>query len=141
MEGIMGAWGLGPFENDSACDWVYELEESKDLKVIESAFDAVLHGGFVDLDEGSACVAAADVLAALNGTPDEDEIYPEEIETWVNSANLIISGALLEKANHSLDIVLSENSELNLLWEESDEYEQWKSQILLLKARLNSKLS
>lgn len=24
----MGAWGLGPFDNDTACDWGYELDEA-----------------------------------------------------------------------------------------------------------------
>jgi Domain of unknown function (DUF4259) len=30
----MGAWGAGPFENDDASDWVYELEEAPDLNFV-----------------------------------------------------------------------------------------------------------
>lgn len=30
----MGAWGHGPFDNDDAGDWVWELEESEDFSVV-----------------------------------------------------------------------------------------------------------
>ena len=32
----MGAWGLGPFDNDTACDWGYELDEAIPSEVISA---------------------------------------------------------------------------------------------------------
>lgn len=38
----IGAWSHEPFGNDDASDWAYELEEARDLKVIESTLNKVL---------------------------------------------------------------------------------------------------
>ena len=29
----MGAWGTGVFDNDTACDWSYDLEKTKDFSL------------------------------------------------------------------------------------------------------------
>ena len=41
----MGAWVTGIFDNDTACDWAYSLEESNDLSVVEAAFEKILATG------------------------------------------------------------------------------------------------
>jgi hypothetical protein len=30
----MGAWGTGIFDNDTACDWAYDLKETSDLSLL-----------------------------------------------------------------------------------------------------------
>ena len=60
----MGAWGLGIFDNDSALDWVYDLVESTGTTVLREAFDNVINGEeYIDVDFGSAAVAAASIIA------------------------------------------------------------------------------
>ena len=39
----MGSWGTGAFDNDTAHDWVNELDGATDLSSIDDAFDVVLH--------------------------------------------------------------------------------------------------
>jgi len=38
----MGAWGTGNFDNDTALDWVYDLEDREDLSLVVDTIDAVL---------------------------------------------------------------------------------------------------
>ena len=37
----MGAWDFGPFDNDDAGDWLYDLEKSSDTSVIAEALRKV----------------------------------------------------------------------------------------------------
>ena len=39
---LAGGWDTGPFDNDDALDWVWELTESDDLSAIDTALDGVL---------------------------------------------------------------------------------------------------
>jgi len=56
----MGAWGVKTFENDDSSDWLYDLEESNDLSVIEAALN---EGGsdYIEAPEGCNILAAAEV--------------------------------------------------------------------------------
>jgi hypothetical protein len=78
----MGAWGKGPFQNDMALDWVYELEE-KGRACLVDTFDecARFADEYVDADLASYVLAAAEVVAAQLGRPRLD--LPEEVRTWV----------------------------------------------------------
>jgi hypothetical protein len=40
----MGTWGTGAFDNDTAADWLYALEEVDDLSLIETTIASVLDG-------------------------------------------------------------------------------------------------
>ena len=41
----MGAWDTDPFGNDTACDWIYELEETDDLSLIENTLQRIHDAG------------------------------------------------------------------------------------------------
>lgn len=44
-----GAWDTGPFANDDALDWVWELSESNDLSVIETTLkSAASSSGYLE---------------------------------------------------------------------------------------------
>ena len=81
----MGAWGIENFENDDALDWVIELENANDLSIINDAFDTVIKnsGEYVDAWESSIALAAAEVIAALDGQAADK--LPEEVVTWVET--------------------------------------------------------
>ena len=78
----MGAWGVGVFENDDAHDWVAELGRAEDFGVIERALTAAATGDEdgPDVTTASIALAAAEVVAALRGTPG---MLPEDATRWI----------------------------------------------------------
>jgi Domain of unknown function (DUF4259) len=60
----MGAWGSEPFDNDTAADWAWELDDSSDWEVVRSALNEALEpGDFLDADVATSAIAAASVVA------------------------------------------------------------------------------
>lgn len=135
----MGAWGAGNFENDTALDWVWELEAADDLGPVEAALADVLVAadeGDLDADVGSIGLAAAEVVAALGGRPLDG--LPEEVAAWVQAhpfepvADLVRDG-LAAVARIRDD----EASELRELWAEEEELlAEWHVVVDDLVARL-----
>ncbi|WP_082519507.1 DUF4259 domain-containing protein [Variovorax sp. Root411] len=62
-----GAWGEGPFDNDDAQDWLTECARSAGAPAIAAAIDAALRPGYLEADAGSVAVAAAEVIASVDG--------------------------------------------------------------------------
>ena len=67
----MGAWGLGPFDNDDATGWYLALIKTSDLSLIEEVLDANLVEdelfGLPDMDEiQAACEVVLGLLAPDN---------------------------------------------------------------------------
>lgn len=60
----MGAWGKGPFDNDSAHDWLLDAEDVEPDQAVLDALEAVQGVDYIEVDEGSAVVAAATILLA-----------------------------------------------------------------------------
>lgn len=134
----MGAWGVGSFENDNACDWACDLEDAEDLSVVRTAFDNVFEDDYVDRDVAAPGIAACEVLAALKGNPiTKYEAYPS-VNDWVKAHPQSVPADLVSKAHLVLDRILAADSEMNELWEESDNYENWKSAVDDLRTRLNT---
>lgn len=121
----MGAWSHEPFGNDDAGDWIYELEESTDFSVIESALSAITaHAGdYLEAPECSTALAAAEIVAALAGRPIAS--LPDGAAAWI-SGRQRPSDSLIAQAKSAVAAVL-ESSELQELWEESDDYSQWQT--------------
>jgi hypothetical protein len=132
----MGAWGTGNFDNDTACDWAYELEESSDLSVIERSINAVFDEDYIDADYGCEALAAIDTITRLKGNSGIKNSYTETIDKWVSENPLEVPSELIEKAKKAVPLILGENSELFELWSESDELDSWKSEVESLLNRL-----
>lgn len=92
----MGAWDSGRFDNDTACDWTYDLEAAEDLSYILPAFDAVLAAGdeYLDADAGQRAVAAGEVVAKLRGRGGVTAAYTEAADKWGEAAALAALAAL-----------------------------------------------
>lgn len=132
----MGAWGTGHFENDTACDWAYELEGSNDLGVIERTIDAVFEDTYVDADVGSEALAAIEAIARLRGNWGERDSYTESMDKWVEAhRSLQIPPLLLEKSKSALERIMGPNSELEELWAESDLHSEWRNTVSELGER------
>lgn len=134
----MGSWGTGTYDNDTAGDWVGDLADTDDLSLIEATLDQVLDAGsdYLESPEAEEALAAADVIARLQGNPGESSAYTEDVETWVAEHPLKIPPDLAHKAVKAIDRILKGPSELLELWEEGEEVDDWRDEIKKLKARI-----
>jgi hypothetical protein len=130
----MGAWSHEPFGNDIACDWSYTLVESKDTAPIESALDFVLESGeeYLEADRACEAIAAVEVLTKLLGRGTQTDAYTAKVDLWVKSRAQSPSSALLMKAAAALERIVGPDSELQELWEESDDSYAWKQSVAAL---------
>lgn len=136
----MGAWGIGVFENDAACDWIFDLtEDDKDIDFViitlnkaakyhDSDFDYIL-----EEPTGSEVLAAAEIVAALVGNKNPD--LSDQILDWLNNKTVSSNNNLKSIARKAIEVVRNK-SELKELWEKSDEFEEWVSIITELQQRL-----
>lgn len=116
-----GAWDTGPFSNDDALDWVWELTQSNDLSVIEAALGSAANSpGYLEAPTASMAIAAAEVVAALRGNPRPE--LPDEVTKWVQANNVVVRDDLLKIARRAIENTRKkESSELAQLWMDSDE--------------------
>jgi hypothetical protein len=117
----MGAWGQGPFDNDSALDWCNELERadpSQRSGMVRAALvKAVGEVGYLDYDFGAEAVAAAAIVASQmpTGEPITSSMVPE----FLRSGTLpVFNEDVAELAIAALDRVLGDQSEWRALWGE-----------------------
>jgi hypothetical protein len=123
----MGSWGLGPFENDTACDWGYDLEKSTDLSVIERALDSVVEArDYLEAPAAEEALAAAEVVARLQGNWGPRTSYTETVDAWVKKTDSQITSELASKAVAAINRVLTPPSELLELWQDTDDFDTWK---------------
>jgi hypothetical protein len=133
----MGAWGALAFDNDTANDWAYGLEESDGLALVESALTEVEEVGGAYLDQDVACnaLAACEVLARLRGNHGYKNAYTEKVDTWVTAHPSSPSPVLLKRALSAIDRILGDESELRELWDESGG-DEWRKGIDDLRQRV-----
>ncbi len=132
-----GAWDTGPFDNDDALDWVWELAESDDLAVVKSALrEAAESSDYLQAPTANMAIAAAEVVAALKGNPGEG--LPAEVVDWVREHQQAVSPDVLKTARDAITRVKDgESSELAQLWSESGEFaDAWQSDLDELQVRL-----
>jgi Domain of unknown function (DUF4259) len=136
----MGAWGTGIFDNDTACDWAYSLEESRDLSVVESALDRVLSAGadYLESPDAEEALAACEVVARLQGNFGERNSYTEPADLWVATSKLEAPPKLAKKALAAIERILAEPSGIVDLWKEGDEYGAWEAGVKDLKSRIRA---
>ena len=130
----MGAWGSGPFENDDAADWAWELEEAQDDGVLRAALEAAIRErGYLDIREGANAVAAAAVTAsALEG---DHAGLSDEVISYLDRVGRPDAG-LVELARRALDRV-AKDGELAELWDETDD-PSWRQGLAALQQRLRA---
>lgn len=126
----MGAWGAGPFDNDDAGDWVFELEDQGVVAVRA----ALAPPAEPDVEEAGAAVAAAAVVGLALGAAIESSA---EVDEWLAAADrstLDELRGLAPTAAAALRRVL-DGSELADLYDEAGD-EGWRDQLVALEATL-----
>lgn len=134
----MGAWGTGSFENDGAADLAGELADGGGIDLLDAACDAVLDVGedYLEAPPAETGVAAADLVARL-ADPDADHPPIDgDLEAWVEAVRARPPRRLVEKARRCIRRVLTEPSELLELWADSDDFDDWKTNLEGILGRL-----
>lgn len=137
----MGAWDEGPFDNDTAADWVYEFEDADQaagLARIQGTLAEVANVGsdvFLDSDAGTEAVAAAEVVAAIRGLAVERSPYNEGALDWVTRTAPAADQALVDLAVSALDRVVAAGSELAELWDVAGST-SWRTSVAARRASL-----
>ena len=136
----MGAWDHTTFGNDDACDWGCDLRSCEDLSFVEETLDTVINTReeYLEAPESWQAIAAAGVLARLQGRFGICNAYTESVDEWVAAHPQTVPAALALKAHTALDRILTRPSELLELWEESEHLESWKGTVTELKSRIQT---
>ena len=131
---IMAAWDDGPFDNDDAADWVYELEGTTDLNIVRAKLGSVVESGEY-LEAPLACegVAAAEVLTICIGSGVTR--ITQSVDKWMLGLSDRPTSSDLELGVSAVERILGEGSELPELWEQTAD-EAWSSYMADLKVRL-----
>ncbi|MFE3069924.1 DUF4259 domain-containing protein [Streptomyces sp. NPDC059247] len=130
----MGTWDIGPFDNDTAADFSYRVDEAPEeqrAEVLRTAFREVVEtsGDYLDSDLAVIAIASAALLAAQcpGGTPVTSYGPKKPLPPLPEDLRPLAVAAL--------DLALGKDSELLELWEESDG-EAWKASVLELRGVL-----
>jgi Domain of unknown function (DUF4259) len=128
----MGEWGTGSFENDDAADWLAELGSRVPDDLTQILLQAADNPAYLEAPASRIAVAAAEVIAALNGSPAPEA--PPEIVQWTTNRQASIP-QLKAVALRALERV-RKNSELKDLWLEADGLNDWITAIQDLQTRV-----
>lgn len=133
----MGAWGVNSFENDSALDFIADIEEQGSALFLEQ-IDFVAkypEEDFLEAPDAEQVLVALEIIAVVQGNPSKN--IPEGLSTWIEkNGPKEVGDTTIELSHKALDRVLSNNSELKELWEDSDEYSLWEKNLKDLKERI-----
>ncbi|MEM7007973.1 MAG: DUF4259 domain-containing protein [Thermodesulfobacteriota bacterium] len=127
-DNIMGTWGITTFENDDALDWLHDLAQSSDIRLLKEALEVDEE---IESWDASVALAASEVIAGLSGSSRGE--LPENAQKWINDNKNLDIGNLPAKASNVIDLILNDDSELFRLWKESEDFEAWKNNVLALQ--------
>lgn len=121
----MGAWGTGPFDDDTALDWcdkLGDLPAAERASFVRAALLAVLDSTDDYLSAAPALrgVAAAAVVAAQ--TPEGSYLVSTTsyAPAFLADGGVPVSAGLVDLARRALDRVISDHSEWRDLWSRSE---------------------
>jgi hypothetical protein len=127
----MGAWGHLFDENDDAADWLADFEDSLNWATVDEAL-AITEADYIEAPDASNALAAAEVVAA--GLGKGSPRLERAISEWA-LAHSSEAAARREQAVSALTVV-RDNSELQELWQEADEYADWQTSVNETLSRL-----
>lgn len=129
----MGAWGFKNFENDSAADFIYEIQDNGKSAVRDALLKIVnANDTYIDASECEEALVSIELIAAAQGQPSDD--LPEALQAWLAKNDVLsVRKSLFSKkiamtslAERTLHIITS-TSELKELWEESESLDEWNT--------------
>jgi hypothetical protein len=133
---IVGAWGLGSFDNDAAMDWLARLKDSPDPTAVVRAALAAVTGGARPAERVSVeGLAACELVAAVrgHGLPTAARLVAERPETLRSLA----AEEVLTACRSALAAIVT-SSELRERWREAGEDAEWRADVQSLQDRLTA---
>jgi hypothetical protein len=127
----MGAWGHLFDENDDAADWLADFEDSPNWATVDEAL-AVTQANYIEAPNASNALAAAEVVAA--GLGKASSRLEAGITEWA-SAHSTDAASRRVQAVAALTAI-RDNSELQELWQEAEEYADWQTSVNETLSRL-----
>lgn len=132
----MGAWGTGPFANDDASDWVWSLDDASDTGPLRERLSLLVNldsEEYLESPDCSEAIAAAAVIGMLNtGQANHED---ESVDGFLKRCTARPDRELLTIATTALDRIES-NSELLDLWKESNDLQDWQSELQTIRNQL-----
>ena len=133
----MGAWGFGSFDNDDAADFLSEVTDSGDVSLLREVIANVLSSTeYVEAPDASQAIVAAEVVAAALGRPTAAAQQEEKLSGWLKRVRPDVDASLVAEASDALTRILAPNSELRELWEDSDDFAEWRASVAELRQQL-----
>ena len=133
----MGAWGFGSFDNDDAADFLAEVTASGDVSLLREVIANVLSSTeYVEAPDACQAIVAAEAVAAALGRPTAAAQQEESLGAWVKRIRPDVDATLVAEARDALSRILAANSELRELWEDSDDFAEWRASVAELRQQL-----
>jgi hypothetical protein len=133
---IMGTWGIGTFDDDTASDWLDEFVDAPNAETLRRTL-AVPDDGYLEFTEAIGFLAAAEIVAGVLTGPREG--LPDEALAGIASLTPGDVSGLKSLAAQKARRVLAERCELQELWSENaTDYPAWRSHVLDLCTRLDA---
>jgi hypothetical protein len=125
----VGAWGHRTFEDDTTCDWVWELAEtSAPVAFLKESLNVDGLDDYMEYDACASVLAASEaVYSVIFGIRDDP---PDDFKNWVSAHSDLDLASVIPDCVTGLKRLLAENSELNELWEENEDlYPRWRENV------------
>jgi hypothetical protein len=132
----MGAWGHAAFDNDTALDWISVFEDEGSSAIADAITYVATAQPPSDVEAPEAEEALA-AIAILRGKLLEDlsevpEAAREAAQTHWDAIE--VSDDLKGHAAAAIDVILDDGCELQQLWAETDDFEDWRQRVLHLRS-------
>lgn len=131
----MGTWGIGVIENDSAMDFIYEIEDEKDLSIIfEKLISCHNKDEYIDFDIAAESLIAVEIVAAL--LQGESHNLTPKLNKWLSKKtkgdkNIISTMNEILKVINLTDTPLSDSQEET--WITATYDQKWKCSLSFLQ--------
>ncbi|WP_421738671.1 DUF4259 domain-containing protein [Caulobacter sp.] len=130
----MTAWAPGPFDNEEAADFIEDLTEAPDWRMVMTLMEHAANvSGYLEEADAELAVAAAAVVASCVGA---GSVLPDNHADLKAALGAPPEGAA-NLARKALARVVSTASELDELWQEGEDHDAWLTQIAGLQSLLN----
>jgi urocanate hydratase len=144
----MGAWEIGNFGNDDAMDFVSDVNDNGKAEILNAIqkISNATQSEYLEAPDCSIALAAIEYIAAAKNNIAED--FPEEATEWLEENQLFpfklkgVFGIGVKEINivalsHQAIDKIKTKSELQELWEESEDYNKWLTIVEDLKKRIS----
>ncbi|MBP2322901.1 uncharacterized protein YqkB [Kibdelosporangium banguiense] len=136
----MGAWDVGPFDNDAAADFAGDLTDAspddRPQLIREALTTAADNTEYLDNSDACAAIAAAAIVASQQPDgPEVDSVYGPDFLT--DGGSIDLPEDFVELAVRAIARVLDEESEWRDLWDDADSLDDAIAALEPIRAALN----